>query len=90
MKTEVGRNWYQSINFDKLSCLASKYTKEKDAENVYAPLVMVPIGGRKRTLGVKRVHQMDRLTQILPALCFQKTLPLNKKYNLFCSLIQMT
>jgi hypothetical protein len=52
MKTEVGRNWYQSIHFDKLS--VSKCTK--DAENVYAPLVMVSIWGPEKDIS-RQVYQ---------------------------------
>jgi hypothetical protein len=87
MKTEVGRNWYQSIHFGKLSCLASKCTK--DAENVYASLVMVSIGGRKRTHGVKRVHHNGSIdTNFDPPLF--STVPLNRKNDLFYSIFQMT
>ncbi len=29
MKTEVGRNWYHSINFDKMSCLQVSFSGPK-------------------------------------------------------------
>jgi hypothetical protein len=30
MKIELGRNWYQSIHFDKLSFFDSKWTSRKE------------------------------------------------------------
>jgi hypothetical protein len=61
MKTEVGRNWYQSINFDKLSCRQVSFSAQNVLRtlktNVYVPLVMLSILGWKRTFADKTVTQ---------------------------------
>ncbi len=59
------RNFTNPTGYD-----GAKYTKDAYEYNVYAPLVMVSIWGRKRTLPNKTVIKMDRLMPVSTHLCF--------------------
>jgi hypothetical protein len=52
------------------------------AENVYAPLMMVSLGARERTLAGKRLYiRKERLIQILTPLSSHWTVPLNNNFK---------
>jgi len=55
----------------------------KDAENVFAPLVIVSIGARKRTLAGERVHQnglIDATSVFIRKYLFKKIKNINKLF----------
>jgi hypothetical protein len=61
MKTEVGRNWYQSIHFYELS----------------GRHVMASVGGQKMTLSGKTVYQNRSIDTSFDPLRLHETVPLN-------------